>query len=166
MAGAQRLSVLSDKRAICEAIAGPDLCLTPFEFQKCQYLAGPFGTLTPVCAIYFRKTGEEYRIDYDQFLTVWRDEEVTINGLKRSIKSGDHLWLHNVYPLGFTLATITENKQPLTALVERIRTFLLEHAKDERGAFAFAQAGETEFLRKCRLFKSSEYEERLLARLA
>lgn len=160
------MSVLSDKRAICEAIAGRDLCLTPFEFQKCQYLAGPFGTLTPFCAIYFRKTGDEYRIDYDQFLTVWRDEEVTISGLKGRIESGNHLWLHSAYPVGFTLATITDDKQPVTALTERILTFLLEHAKDEEGAFAFAQAGETEFLRKCRGFKPSEYEERLLAKLA
>jgi len=109
---------------------------------------------------------QEYRIDYNQYLTIWRAEEVTLEALAVRIRNGDFLWKHNVYPSGFTLSTITKEKRPQTALVERIRAFLLDHAKPEGEAFAFAQAGDTKFLKDCRRFKPAEYEERLLARLA
>jgi hypothetical protein len=148
------------------AIAGEDLGLTSFEIDKHQYIAGPFATLTPICGISFRKVGAEYRIDYDQFLTVWRDEEVTLEALQRRIIDGSLLWKHNIYPEGFALASITEDKKPSPALTARIRTFLFDHAKDEHKAVAFAQAGETEFLEDCRRFNPSEYEMRLLANLA
>lgn len=138
--------------------------LTSFELEGIQYVAGPFGTLTPACAIYFRRVGQEYRIDYDQLITVWRSDAITLEALEGRIKSGDFLCKHNVYTASFSLATITVNKRPLPALIERIRSFLLDHAKSSIDAIAFAQAGETEFLKDCRRFKPSEYEERLLAK--
>lgn len=159
------LSVRSDKRAICVAIAGVDLGLTSFEIDNRHYIAGPFGTLTPVCGVYFRKVGAEYQIDYDQFLTVWRDEEVALEALRHQMINGSPLWKHNVYPEGFALASITQEKQPTLALKARIRTFLFDHAKDGDDAAAFAQSGETVFLKDCRRFKQSEYESGLLAKL-
>lgn len=160
------MSVLSDKRAICQEIAGSDQCLTPFEFEKDHYIAGPFGTLTPLCQIQFRKTDQEYRIDYDQLLTVWPDEDASIEALKLRIESMDFLVKHNVYPASFTLATITNDKCPSQALIERIRSFLLEHSKSRGDAYEFAQNGTTKFLKDCRRLMPSDYQEELLAKLA
>lgn len=159
------MSSLSDKRAICRFFAGSDERFTFFEDEQTQYIAGSFGTLTPVCAIYFRKAGEEYRIDYDQFLTVWRDEEVSLETLKARLRSGDYLWKHNVYPGSFTLNTLTVEKRPSRALVDRIQAFLLDHAKARKDALPFAQSGDSKFLNDCRRFRPDEYEERLLAKL-
>jgi hypothetical protein len=160
------MTALSDKRAICQAIAGVDHDLTFFEHRRCQIVAGPLGALTPFCFIYFRKADGEYRIDYDEALTVCRDEKVNLQALEDHIQNCDFIWTSNTYPEGFTLSTITENKRPLPILVQRIRTFLLDHAKDESEALSFVQAGETEFLQRCRRFRPSDYDERLLAKLA
>lgn len=160
------LSVRSDRKSVCQAIAGIDLGLTHFELDGVQIIAGPFATMTPFCRVSIRKMREEYRIDYDAGLIVARDKEMNLEALQHEIEAGDFLWKHNVYPKDFSSFSITDKKRPSASLISRIRSFLLEHSKSDHEAEAFARAGNTEFLKDCRRLKPTAYEQKLLARFA
>ena len=122
--------------------------------------------MTPFCWVFIRKMRNEYRIDYDTGVIVARDERMNLEILQKDIGVGDFLWKHNVYPKEIASCSITVERLPSDSLISRIRGFLLEHSKSEEEAQAFAQAGNTEFLKDCRRLKPTAYKQKLLAKLA
>lgn len=122
--------------------------------------------MTPFCWVFIRKMRNEYRIDYDTGVIVARDKRMNLEILQEDIGAGDFLWKHNVYPKEISSWSITVERLPSDSLISRIRGFLLEHSKSEEEAQAFAQAGNTEFLKDCRRLKPTAYNQKLLAKLA
>jgi len=122
--------------------------------------------MTPFCWVFIRKMRDEYRIDYDTGVIVAPDKKMNLESLQHEIGVGDFLWKHNVYPKEFSPFSITDKRLPSDSLISRIRSFLLDHSKSEDEAEAFAQAGNTEFLKDCRRLKPKAYNQKLLARLA
>ena len=153
------MSKNGDLQAICRAFTAYDARLAVAKLGSYECVLGELNDLTPICFLSTRKSGQEYRIDYDIALVSLGDAEKTHSRLAEQIDNGSCLFKHNVYPTAFFRHTFTENGLPQRELVDRLGEFLLAHSKSKPDAMDFLESGDTEFLNNCRRLKPKDFKE-------
>lgn len=120
------MSLKSTRRAVCKEIADYIVGANAISLKDIDCVLGPPGIFTPFCIIYLRKSGIEFRIDYDNCLIKFQSIP-SLHEIEIAIRNSNFSSTHNVYPPGHFEDTFTKQFHVSEWMKERMSNYLLSY---------------------------------------